>query len=338
MLTQKTRRAYVRILYKNKELTRDITQFIAKFEYTERLDGETDDISLSFIDRNENFVYEYFLPSRGDIIVPTLVFEHWYKEDEIHEIVLGEFEVDEFEIENSLGAQIISIKAVPALINSSLSGQKKTKAWENVKLQTIAQDIASAQNVGLIYHAGEIFLARIDQKSKSDLQFLASLCRQNGLRLKVADNKIIIEESKEQEKRRIITQSDYCSFNVRVQSQDVYNGVHIKYYDALEEKDFEYRYAPKNAPKVGKTLELNERVENLAQAETVAKARLREKNKKAVELTMKIYPNPFIRCGSVLEFSPVAFLGEKFIVSEMNYQLDGSQLTQNLKLYLCLDY
>ena len=83
MLTQKTRRAYVRILYKNKELTKDITQFITKLDYTERLDGETDDISLSLIDRNENFVYEYFLPSRGDIIVPTLVFEHWYKEDEI---------------------------------------------------------------------------------------------------------------------------------------------------------------------------------------------------------------------------------------------------------------
>lgn len=60
MLTQKTRRAYVRILYKNKELTKDITQFITKLDYTERLDGETDDISLSLIDRNENFVYEYF--------------------------------------------------------------------------------------------------------------------------------------------------------------------------------------------------------------------------------------------------------------------------------------
>ncbi len=338
MLTQKTRRAYVRILYKNKELTKDITQFITKLDYTERLDGETDDISLSLIDRNENFVYEYFLPSRGDIIVPTLVFEHWYKEDEIHEIVLGEFEVDEFEIENSLGAQIISIKAVPALINSSLSGQKKTKAWENVKLQTIAQDIASAQSVELIYHAGEIFLARIDQKSKSDLQFLASLCRQNGLRLKVADNKIIIEESKKQEKRQIITQSDYCSFNVRVQSQDVYNGVHIKYYDALEEKDFEYQFTPQNAPKVGKVLELNDRVKNFAEAEQVAKARLREKNKKAVELTMKIYPNPFIRCGTKLEFSPVAYLGETFIVSEMNYSLDGKTLLQNLKLNLCLEY
>lgn len=190
----------------------------------------------------------------------------------------------------------------------------------------------------LLYQAKEILLRCVDQKNQSDLVFLASLCRQNGFRLKVADNKIIIEESKEQEKRRIITQSDYCSFNVRVQSQDVYNGVHIKYYDALEEKDFEYQFTPQNAPKVGKVLELNDRVENFAEAEQVAKARLREKNKKAVELTMKIYPNPFIRCGAVLEFSPVAFLGETFIVSEMNYSLDGKTLLQNLKLNLCLEY
>ena len=62
------------------------------------------------------------------------------------------------------------------------------------------------------------------------------------------------------------------------------------------------------------------------------------KNKKAVELTMKIYPNPFIRCGTKLEFSPVAYLGETFIVSEMNYSLDGKTLLQNLKLNLCLEY
>ncbi|MFG6359292.1 hypothetical protein JBF11_03555 [Taurinivorans muris] len=338
MLTQKTRRAYVRILYKNKELTRDITQFIAKFEYTERLDGEADDISLSFLDKYGTFIYEHFLPDRGDTLIPTLYFEHWYKEDEIHEVSLGEFEVDEFEIENSLGSQIISIKAVPALVNSSLAGQKKNRAWENVKLSAVAGDIANTQGVELLYQAKEILLRRVDQKNQSDLVFLAGVCRQNGLRLKVADNKIIIEESKEQEKRRIITQSDYCSFNVRVQSQDVYNGVHIKYYDALEEKDFEYQFTPQNAPKVGKVLELNDRVKNFAEAEQVAKARLREKNKKAVELTMKIYPNPFIRCGTRLEFSPVAYLGETFIVSEMNYSLDGKTLLQNLKLNLCLEY
>lgn len=338
MTGQKTRRAYVKVLYKSKELTRDITGLIASFAYNERLDGEADDISLSFLDKNGNFVYENFLPSRGDTLVPTLYFEHWQREDELYEISPGEFEVDEFEIEHSQGVQRISINAVPAVVHSSLSGQKKTRAWENVKLATIAGDIASSQQVGLVYHAGEILLSRVDQKGQSDLVFLSSLCRQNGLRLKIADKKIIIADSKEQEKRQIITQNDYCSFNLRVQSQDVYNSVHLKYHDALNDKTFDYQYAPPKAPKVGKVLELNERVESLAQAELTAKARLREKNKKGVELGMKIFPNPFLRAGSTVEFSPVEYLGETFIVSEMNYQLDGSVLSQNLKLNLCLDY
>lgn len=343
MTGQKTRRAYVKVLYKNKELTKDITDIVTSFSYTERLDGEADDVSLSFLDRNSNFVYECFLPERGDILVPTLYFEHWFKEDEIHEISLGEFEVDEFEISHSTGTQIFSIKAVPAMINSSLSGQKKTRAWENVSLGTVAKDIALARNVECLFYGKEIFLSRVDQKGQSDLLFLSSLCKKYGMRLKIADKKIIVTDAKdkdkaEQEKRQKITQSDFCSYNVRVQSQDVYNGVHIKYYDALEEKDFEYAYTPKNAPKVGKTLELNERVENYAQAEQVAKARLREKNKKAVEVDMKIFPNPYLRTGCVVEFSPVEYLGETFVVSEMNYQLDGRMLSQNLKLNLCLDY
>lgn len=334
----KTRRAYIKVLYKNKELTTDITNLIKKFEYTERLDGEADDISISFLDRNGNFIYENFLPERGDIIIPTLFFEHWYNENEIHEISFGEFEVDEFEIENHTATQIISIKAVPALVNSSLSGQQKTKSWENIKLSVIAHDIAAAQGVELIYSASEILLARADQKDTSDLVFLTSLCRQNGLHLKVADKKIIILESKEQEKRQVILQGDFCSYTVRVQSQDIYNSVHIKYYDALKEKNFEYQYTPENAPKVGKTLELNNRVASFAEAQHAAKAHLREKNKKAVEVETKIFPNPCIRCGSVIDFSPVSYLGEKFIVQEMQYSLEGRILTQNLKLNLCLDY
>lgn len=252
MLSIKTRLAYVKILYKNKELTTDITNLIKKFEYTERLDGEADDISLSFLDKDFQFIYDYFLPARGDVLTPTLYFENWYKEEEIYELALGEFEVDEFEIENSIGSQIINIKAVPALVNSFLSGQKKAKSWENAKLSVIAHEIAKAQGVELIYSASEILLPRVDQKDTSDLVFLASLCRQNGLHLKVADKKIIILESREQEKRQVITQSDFCSFTARVQSQDVYNSVHIKYHDALKEKNFEYHYTPENAPKVGK--------------------------------------------------------------------------------------
>lgn len=338
MLSIKTRRAYVKILYKNKELTTDITNLIKKFEYTERLDGEADDISLSFLDKNFQFVYDYFLPARGDRLVPTLFFENWYKEEEIYEISLGEFEVDEFEIENSIGSQVINIKAVPALVNSSLSGQKKAKSWENTKLSVIAHEIAKAQGVELIYSTSEILLPRVDQKDTSDLVFLASLCRQNGLHLKVADKKIIILESKEQEKRQVITQSDFCSFTARVQSQDVYNSVHIKYHDALKEKNFEYHFTPANAPKVGKMLELTDRVASYAEAEQVAKAKLREKNKKAIELDMKIFPNPYIRCGSVIDFTPIAYLGEKFIVQEMHYALEGQIITQNLKLNLCLEY
>lgn len=334
----KTRRAYIKVLYKNKELTTDITNLIKKFDYTERLDGEADDISLSFLDKDYQFIYDYFLPARGDRLVLTLFFEHWYKEDEIHEISLGEFEVDEFEIENHTATQIISIKAVPALVNSSLSGQQKTKSWENIKLSVIAHDIAAAQGVELIYTASEILLARADQKDTSDLVFLTSLCRQNGLHLKVADKKIIILESKEQEKRQVILQGDFCSYTARVQSQDIYNSVHIKYYDALKGKNFEYTYVPKNAPKVGKTLELNNRVASFAEAQHAAKAHLREKNKKAVEVETKIFPNPCIRCGSVIDFAPVSYLGEKFIVQEMQYSLEGRILTQNLKLNLCLDY
>lgn len=158
--------------------------------------------------------------------------------------------------------------------------------------------------------------------------------------LLIYDDVVTLESvtTPEQEKRQVILQGDFCSYTARVQSQDIYNSVHIKYYDALKGKNFEYTYVPKNAPKVGKTLELNNRVASFAEAQHAAKAHLREKNKKAVEVETKIFPNPCIRCGSVIDFAPVSYLGEKFIVQEMQYSLEGRILTQNLKLNLCLDY
>ncbi len=337
---QRTRRAYVKALYKNKALTKDITNLIKNVSFSEKIDGKSDDISFSFANRNNDFIYQIFLPERGDILVPTFVFENWFEDGDIYEIALGELQVDEVELEKSVSTEQIHIKAVPTMINSNVAGQKKTRAWQNTNLQNVAKDIAKDQQIDLVYKAKDIALANVEQKQESDLVFLSKLCTKNGCRLKIADNKIIILESVGFDKKNalVLHLDNISQYRVCVQSQDVYRGVSLKYHDPLKEDPIHYEYIPDNAPKVGKILEINEKVENLAQAEQIAKARLREKNAKQIEVDVTLFPNPLIRAGTNITFADFPYQETNFTVKEINFSFSENALSQSAKLTQCLQY
>ena len=65
----------------------------------------------------------------------------------IKELPVGEFEVDEIEINGM--PTTVQIKAVNAIADTSWRGVKQNQSWDNISLYEIANDIAERNGMSL---------------------------------------------------------------------------------------------------------------------------------------------------------------------------------------------
>lgn len=93
----------------------------------------------------------------------------------IKELPVGEFEVDEIEINGM--PTTVQIKAVNAIADTSLRGIKQNQSWDNISLYKIANDIAWRNGMSLDYEPGaqnNPSYEHVEQSDASDLEFLKS--------------------------------------------------------------------------------------------------------------------------------------------------------------------
>src|SRR5699024_7514190 len=154
------------------------------------------------------------------------------------------------------------IKAVRVLFRSSIRREKKTRAWESVTLFQIANDIAATGGLQLFYEAETVHYDRKDQSEQSDLAFLQSLCRDEGLSLKLTDNKLVIFEDKRFDQRPAITtihRSECSQHSFTTQAHDLYSECTMRYRYVADESDLAFTFTDPNVP-TGKTLNVIKRV------------------------------------------------------------------------------
>ena len=334
------RRAWLDVIYMGTNITKEIGVDLRSFSFTEKSDGEADEISLSLADPQRRW-QNAWAPSPGDRIRPVIRCRDWFAEGDAYELDCGEFEEDEDELDSSSGGDVVEIKAVPAIVNSSLAGQRKTKSWEGVGLRSIAGDIAAKAGLTLVYQASDIPMKRTDQRQESDLAFLQRICREHGCRLKLSDGNLIIFEGKQADAALpvIINRRSGDNFRGRRATADVYSKAEVTYFDPLTGKQTRYEYTPDDAPKTGKVLTINQRVESAAQAERVAKAELRAKNSKQKEADWSGMGHPLIRAGSTILVQGWGQYDGLYSVKEAGHEFsDGGAYKTTAKMEMALNY
>ena len=166
------RRATVEISIQGKDVSMDLWPHLLSLSYTDKADDELDDLQLTLEDR-EGLWQGDWLPKHGDIISVTIVASNFRAPGEGEELDCGEFEIDELTLESSRdGGDVVTIKGVPAAVKSSLMLQKKTRAWADVPLSTVAADVVGPAGLDLLYKAPEIVFGRVEQRQEADLAFL----------------------------------------------------------------------------------------------------------------------------------------------------------------------
>ena len=334
------RRAWIKCLYNNKDISSSLEPYLKSFTYNDVISGQADDISLTLEDI-ENLWSNDWLPEKGAILTISIVTQAWWKDNvSIEELPLGTFEIDE--VEYSGPPTEVKIKGVSVPDNTELRGTEKSRAWEKVNLSTIARDIASNAGMEIFYDTEEIYLERAEQSQESDLEFLLKLCNDNGLALKISNNQIVIFDEADYEAKEAVDELELKndlirSYSIKTKTREVYKQCHVKYKNTKENTLIEYTFLPEvNKDKNGKTLEINEEVKTTAEAERLAKKKLREKNKEEQTVSMTVYVSFFCCAGNCFTLKNFGKFDGKYILTKATHNV-GSGYTCNLELRKVLE-
>lgn len=272
------RRARVTIFYENKDITNDLAPYLKSFEYTDNAEDKSDEIQITLEDREMLWMGDWYPTKGAKISAEIIVTEN----DAEQRLPCGTFEIDE--IESNGSPNDVKIKAVSVPFSSGIRHDKQNKPWENIALSKIAQDIAEKASLELFFDSNDDSeFDRVDQVNQGDLAFLQSLCQRTGHSLKVTGEKIVIyDQEKYEQESAVLTlkkgRDNIKSYSFSSKNLSVYKAATVEYNDAKKGKTHKGKFKPVKSVE-GPELVINERVSSDAEAQKVAKKRLRQKNK-----------------------------------------------------------
>ena len=190
-------------------------------------------------------------------------------------------------------------------MTTALRGEKKSKAWESTSLKQIAGDVAGKHGLTLHWQGEDVKIKRCDQRQENDLKFLQRICRDYGIKIKVAEKKLICISGQEMDNLPAVVtltrgQSEIIDYSFTFKGHGTFKEARVSYLDPKDRKNKKHKHKAKKKTKVGQTLKVNEKVESPAQAEKRAKGELWEKNKDQTEGSFNLSGTPNMFAGTNL--------------------------------------
>ncbi|TEB13359.1 phage late control D family protein [Pelotomaculum propionicicum] len=333
------RRAHLELVYENVDITADLQPHLANWSYTDNLSGQADDLQITLEDREQLWAGDW-MPEKGAKVTAKIIRENWEEDGKTDELALGQFELDEIEVGNPPSAVTIKGTSIPE--SSSLRGENKNKAWEKTNLSVIAGDIAGGASLELFYDTeDDPEYDRIEQTEEYDLAFLQRLCNDAGLALKVSDSQIVIfDEAKYEQQEPIDTiirgQVRITGYSGRTTLTGMYSSCRVDYHDAEQKESIKYEFTPDNPPKTGRVLVVNERVKSVAEAERLAKKKLRDANKDGTTFSLTLVGEIKYLAGLTVNLVGWGKFDGKYIITQAGHGQQSGYETK-LELRKCLE-
>ena len=329
------RRTGVNVAINKKDISKDLAPFLKSFSYSDALSDEADTAEIVLQDRERIFIGEWF-PTRGDTATVEITRSNWYGESGEERLPLGSFEIDE--ISAKYPPSEVTIKMVSVPNNAKIRSIVKSRSWENVKLSKIAGDVAAESGLTLFYDTkDDPEIKRAEQSEKSSLQFLQKICKDEGLNLKVADGRIIIFDAEKYESQTPITVLKFNpglikSFSATATIHEIYSACNVTYKHGKKNKKFDCTFTDENQPSDGMTLKINKKVESTAEAEKLAKKKLREKNKEEFKVSLTLAGDFMYLSGNVIELADFGKFSGRYIIEKAEHKIsNGYEVSVDLR-------
>lgn len=214
-------------------VTQDILPDLLSFSYDDKETNEADEISLTLKDPTGKWASKW-KPDGGEV-VRAYIASGTVDGKKGRELFCGRFFVDSLRTSGS--PRVFEMRAVSIPLNTPIRRKMVTKAWEKKTLKGIAQEIATAAKVKLLFDSQDNpSYDRQDQKAESNLRFLSRLCEDAGLSIKVTDSQIVIFDQAFYEKKKPVKTlklgvSDILSWDFESQQSETYKTCTVSWRD-----------------------------------------------------------------------------------------------------------
>lgn len=325
----------------------DVNKYLTSMTYTDNEEDKTDDLQIEIDDREGEWLSEWLAkgePKKTEVHA-AIIQKNWNSDGKDRVLDCGVFEVDG--VDASGPPARVTIKGTSIPYTSTIRTQKKTKAWEKIKLSTIANEIASTNGLRCMYESSyDPIFARKEQVQQSDIVFLQGICKNMGISLKVTSKMIILFDAEAYEsKPAVLTlkrgESDIVNYRFSTNLNDTaYSSCKVSYTDPNTKKTIEYTYTPKKSSKgekgTGQVLEINEKVKTREEARQLAMKRLRQKNKAEYQASFTLVGNTLLVAGVTVQVIGFGAFSGKYIVETAEHQVTKGYKT-NVKLRRVLE-
>lgn len=327
------RSAAVQLVYNGVNITDDLSGMVLDVSYTDNAPGMLDDLQISLQDRERRWQGAWE-PAEGDTIEATIERMNWKGDGKTDSLPCGLFAVDTFDIGGPPDTAKISASSL--IGGSTEIREKRTKAWENVRLRTIAQDIAGRSGLTLLYeHTDNPLYDRIEQTNQADLSFLMEICKREGIALKVASKQLVLfDEYVYEQADPVLTirRMDTTSYSFSWSAVDsAYRAARLRY-TPTSGPTIDVMYEPPNAPRTGPVLVLNESVDSPAEALRVAQKRLREQNKNFGKASLSVPGDTKLASGLTIDIEDFRRFDGKYIIESVTHVVSSGGYTCNLNI------
>lgn len=328
-------------------VTNTISDYLLSLSYTDNEEDKADDLQLTLDDRDNIWLGSWLKASantrpglKGSKLRATIIQKNWDGTGKDRTLDCGTFQIDTFDASGP--PSTVDIKAVSIPHTSTIRKQKKSKAWENTTLKTIANEIAGKNGMKCMFESSlNPKYKRVEQVKQSDILFLKTLCNKMGISLKVTDGTIVLFDAETYEQKQAVRTiergaSDVISYNFSTNFNDTsYSKCHVVYTNPKGKK-IEYTYKPKNTNNDDPVLEINEKVTSREDARKLAMKRLREKNRREFSAEITLVGDLRLVAGLTVTVKGYGAFDGKYIIETATHNLTGGY-TVGLKLRRVLE-
>ena len=313
---------------------------LKSMSYTDNSSGISDEIVLTFENRDADWLRKDFIPEKEHDLDVTFYLNNWLRDGDRLPYHCGNFILDDLTYSGSPRLCVIRGVSVPA--NQSFQTGPVSKVWKKVTLRQIAEEMKAKYNMtDLYYWTGEPVIETVEQSNQTDSEFLYDLCEKQGNFLKVYKKALVIFDKAAYEQRGIterFTEKDFeGKWDWNSTLNGTYTGAALSYTAPKTKKRKKGEKQQVIDITVGegpRILHLNQKAENEGEAQRIGKAKVNAENEKAVTISFAAMGNPNVVATCNIEIYDMGRCDGKYFVDKVTHQISGgSSYAMNVSGY-----
>lgn len=323
-MDNKIRRVEPDVVFQQKNISKSLLPYLESLEIIDNLEGTLDSLKIVLQNKDNIFLRDGWAFKKGDVLSVGIKTLNWETATEgIKEAGTGIFYVDERELDK----ESATIKAISSPLKAKDTGNSKT--WGTVTLKRLGEEFAKKYELEFQYLVKEkITLSNLTQKKQTDFSFLKKVAEDEGIKLKLTFNKLVLFDEEEFTTRESLTTLDLNKvqdYRIVDKSSEIYDAVQVTRLNVVQLKEeavviTESELRGKGVGTKNKILKLTGQGRS-GDLKKYALKKLEQANKREAELQITDIGNRNIYAGCIFTIINSGEFNGKYIVTQVTKSL-----------------